>query len=343
MNNNTKQISAKDFIKLNFKEINVVDLREKDELLVRPFSQALNFPFSSIWENIDDIPKDKPVYVFCHSGELSTEIVSILTERGYDAVNVEGGYSAVSQEIVKNPVELDAKNVRCPSLIIKVADTVKNVFDRQHIIVEATESSFASDIAVWCERTGNKLISIETKNDIICAEIEKNSVKTENKNKMFSERNDKNFLVFSCDLDKTIAAFIMANGAAAMGRKVTMFFTFWGLNILRKEEYVPVEKNFIEKMFSFLMPKGTKKLKLSRLNMCGMGAKIIRKIMQDKEIKSLEDLVHDAVSHGVKLVACQMTMDVMGIKKEELLDGVETGGVATFLGAGEKSDMSLFI
>jgi peroxiredoxin family protein len=149
--------------------------------------------------------------------------------------------------------------------------------------------------------------------------------------------------VFSGDLDKTIAAFIMANGAASMGRKVTIFFTFWGLNILRKPKKVPVHKTIIEKMFGFMMPRGTKKLGLSRMNMGGMGPKMIRAIMKQKGISSLEELIQDAISHGVRIVACQMSMDIMGIHKEELLDGVELGGVATFLGAGETSDMSLFI
>ena len=157
------------------------------------------------------------------------------------------------------------------------------------------------------------------------------------------EQNDKTFVVFSGDLDKTIAAFIIANGAAAMGRKVTMFFTFWGLNILRRPQKVSVTKTFIEKMFGIMMPRGTTKLGLSRMNMGGAGAKMIRGIMKQKGISSLEDLIESAKSHGVRIVACQMSMDIMGIHQEELIDGVELGGVATFIGSGEESDMSLFI
>ena len=130
-----------------------------------------------------------------------------------------------------------------------------------------------------------------------------------------AEKNDKTFVVFSGDLDKTIAAFIMANGAAAMGRKVTMFFSFWALNILRRPEKVSVTKNLIEKIFAGMMPRGTTKLGLSRMNMGVAGAKMILRIMREKGISSLE----------------------------ELIDGVELGGVSTFLGSGEQSDMSLFI
>jgi peroxiredoxin family protein len=158
-----------------------------------------------------------------------------------------------------------------------------------------------------------------------------------------SAGNDKTMIVFDGDLDKAIAAFIIANGAAAMDRKVTMFFTFWGLNILRKDNKVDVKKNFIEKMFGAMMPRGSRKLKLSNMNMMGMGGKMIRGLMKAKNVSSLEELIHSAISSGVRVVACQMSMDLMGIKPEELIDGVEIGGVATFLGAAETSDASLFI
>lgn len=150
-------------------------------------------------------------------------------------------------------------------------------------------------------------------------------------------------IVFSGDLDKAIASFIIANGAAAMGNQVNMFFTFWGLNILRKNEPVPVKKDLISKMFGMMMPRGSKKLGLSKMNMMGMGAKMIRMVMKDQNVYSLEDLIQQAVRSGVKIMACQMSMDVMGITKEELIDGVEIGGVATMLADNDKSNMNLFI
>lgn len=155
---------------------------------------------------------------------------------------------------------------------------------------------------------------------------------------------DKTFVIFSGDLDKTIAAFIIANGAAAMGRKVTMFFTtFWGLNILCKPTKVQVAKGALERMFRAMMPRGTFWLDLSRVNTLGIGPNMIRFMMRKKGIASLEELIAQTQEHGVRIVACQMSMDIMGISKEELLGGVELGGVATFLGSGETSDMSLFI
>jgi peroxiredoxin family protein len=158
-----------------------------------------------------------------------------------------------------------------------------------------------------------------------------------------SEGNNKNIIVFSGDLDKAIASFIIANASAAMGRKVSMFFTFWGLNILRKPEKVPVRKDVISKMFGFMMPRGSRKLGLSKMNMGGIGPKMIRSVMKNKNIDSLESLIQASIDNGVELIACTMSMDVMGIKMEELIDGVKPGGAAAMLANAEESDMSLFI
>ncbi|MBU5256260.1 DsrE/DsrF/DrsH-like family protein [Tissierella praeacuta] len=158
-----------------------------------------------------------------------------------------------------------------------------------------------------------------------------------------SVKDDKNIIVFSGDLDKAVASFIIANGAKAMGKEVTMFFTFWGLNIIKKETHVKTKKDFMAKMFGMMMPKSSKNLGLSKMNMAGIGPKIIRTVMKDKNISSLEELIEQGIKSGIKMVACQMSMDVMGITKEELLDGVEIGGVATMLSAADDSNMSLFI
>jgi peroxiredoxin family protein len=153
----------------------------------------------------------------------------------------------------------------------------------------------------------------------------------------------KTLVVFSGDMDKVLASFVIANGAAAMGRPVTMFFTFWGLNVLRKTENVNVKKPLIDTMFGLMMPQGVSKLKLSKMHMGGMGTAMMRKVMKDKNIDSLEDLVKKAMDNGVKMIACTMSMDVMGITKEEIIDGVEFAGVGTYLGDAEESNVNLFI
>ena len=352
-----KRISAENFAMLDFSTVTLVDLREPDELIVSSIEGAINIPFSSFATKLDTIPKDKPVYVYCRVGDWSEEVAEILGDRGYNVTNLEGGYKAYRDYINKStqkpvqksakseeikPAFIDAKGLKCPGPIVKVADYLRDKPQGTKIYVEATEDAFESDIQVWCERTGNTLDNIEVSDGIIKANItRKNPEKT--KSASVEEQNDKTFVVFSGDLDKTIASFIIANGAAAMGRKVTMFFTFWGLNILRRPEKIKVKKTFIEKMFGFMMPRGSKKLGLSRMNMGGAGAKMIRGIMKQRGISSLEELIESAKAHGVRIVACQMSMDIMGIHQEELIEGVELGGVSTFLGSGEKSDMSLFI
>lgn len=355
-NDSFQHISLEDFIALDKNSVTLVDLREPDELLVSAIDGAVNAPFSGFPGNLDDIPTDKPVVVFCNHGTFSEEVAEILADRGYAVSSLDGGYRAyrtaaerpsaaeekpAACQLRRDPVLVDAKGMKCPGPIVKVADYLRDKPAGTVITVEATEDAFASDIAVWCDRTGNRLDWLEKQDDIIRGQITRQDPAPA---AIAGELpNDKIFVVFSGDLDKTIAAFIMANGAAAMGRKVTMFFTFWGLNILRRPEKVKADKTFIERMFGFMMPRGTKKLGLSCMNMGGAGARMIRGIMNAKGISSLEELIQSAKDHGVRIVACQMSMDIMGIHQEELIDGVELGGVSTFLGSGEQSDMSLFI
>ena len=150
-------------------------------------------------------------------------------------------------------------------------------------------------------------------------------------------------VVFSSDLDRALAAFIIANGAATMGQEVTLFFTFWGLNVLRKDRPVKVRKTFIERMFGRMMPRGARRLALSKMHMAGVGKRMIEGIMRRKGVASLPDLIASAQRAGVKLVACQMSMDLMGIKAEELIDGVSLGGVATYLDRASAGRVNLFI
>ena len=353
MESTFKTITAEEFAALDYSEFTLVDLREPDELIVSAIEGAINIPFSQFAKKLDTVPKTKPVIVYCRIGEFSEQIAEILADRGYDVAHLEGGYNAY-RKLVEGGAEekkasftehrrefIDARGLKCPGPIVKVADYLRDKPDGTEIHVEATEDAFYSDVRIWCERTGNKLDALSFQDGVIRADITKSTARKSALQP--SGKDDKTFVVFSGDLDKTIAAFIMANGAAAMGRRVTMFFTFWGLNILRRPEKVNVSKSIVEKMFGVMMPRGTKKLGLSRMNMGGAGAKMIRWIMKEKGISSLEELIDSAKAHGVRIVACQMSMDIMGIHKEELLDGVELGGVSTFLGSGEQSDMSLFI
>ena len=353
-----KNITNEEFTNLNKSDYTVLDVRDEAEIIVHPISGTVNIPFSTLLKNLSahiaQIPKGKPVIVICRTGDTSEQIAELLLEHGYDAYNLSGGTKSLenknniqseqkNENSQKEPLFVDAKRLKCPGPIVKVSDTIKTLKNGQQVFVQATEDAFASDIKVWCQRTGNILDKLEIKDGVIEALVTKNESTGAGVATAGRGGNDKTFVVFSGDLDKAIATFIMANGAVAMGRKITVFFTFWGLNILRKAKKVRVRKNLIEKMFGFMMPRGSKKLGLSRMNMGGMGAKMIRWVMKSKNVSSLEELIQNAIDHGVRIVACQMSMDIMGIRKEELIDGVELGGVATFLGSCETSDATLFI
>ncbi|PSL47079.1 peroxiredoxin family protein [Salsuginibacillus halophilus] len=150
-------------------------------------------------------------------------------------------------------------------------------------------------------------------------------------------------IVFDGDLDKAMASFIIATGAAAMGKQVTMFFTFWGLNVLRKDEPIQAKKKFMEKMFERMMPRGPKKLQLSNMNMAGMGPKVMKKMMKDHNVSTLDEMIDMAEELDIKMVACTMSMDVMGLKQEELRDGLEYAGVASYLAEADEANTNLFI
>jgi len=158
------------------------------------------------------------------------------------------------------------------------------------------------------------------------------------------ETSKKTIIVFSGDFDKVTAAFVIANGAAAMDDEVTMFFTFWGLNALRKDAHVPTSgKSTVQKMFGAMMPRGPKKLGLSQMNFAGVGPKLMAKAMRDENVMPLTELIATAREQGVKFIACTMSMDVMGLHKEELLDGIEYAGVASYLGEADEANVNLFI
>jgi CoA-disulfide reductase len=351
----------------------LVDVRTPMEYKLGSIHGAVNIPVDELRERLEEIPKDKVVYILCQVGLRGYIACRILKQKGYGQVkNLSGGYKTWQLAVQKQSnediyeydtiakddeikpvncsgdeckaevdVDVNACGLQCPGPIQQVYNSIKAMNYGELLRVRATDPGFQQDIKAWCEKTGNKLLSVSFENQAFTALIKK--AKQENIGMGNEKRNDKTLIVFSNDLDKTIATFIIANGAAAMGRKVTLFFTFWGLNILRKSDNVKVQKDIFGKMFGLMMPKGSRKLSLSKMNMGGIGGKMIRFLMKKKNIASLEELIEQAKVNGVNLVACNMSMDIMGIKKEELLDGVTIGGVASFLGSAEESDMSLFV
>lgn len=349
----------------------ILDVRTREEYELGTVKGAYNIPYAQLRQRLDEIPRDKKIYIFCQIGLRGYFAYRALKNLGYPFVsNLSGGYKTYSlatarqsnediyeyDSILKNDelrrvtpspksyketTSINTCGLHCPGPIMKVYEAMDKLKKGEILKVSSTDPAFHNDLEAWCKRTGNQLLERSFSNNVFYAKVMKEEIPGEEPK--IGNRNDKTMVVFSGDLDKAIASFIIATGAASMGRQVTMFFTFWGLNILRKPEGVKTEKDFLSRMFGFMMPRGSKKLKLSKMNMAGMGGRLIRHIMKKKNVSSLEDLIKTAQDYNIKLIACNMSMDVMGIKREELIDGVEIGGVASFLGSAEESDMSLFI
>lgn len=160
-----------------------------------------------------------------------------------------------------------------------------------------------------------------------------------------AQENKLSMIVFSGELDKLLAAMIIATGAAAMGMKVVLFFTFWGTAALRKPDADVGGKDFMSKMFGWMLPKGRNQVKLSKMNMAGMGTAMLKGLMKKKNAPSLDQLFEMAAQLGVEIKVCEMSMDLMGFKREEIIDypNIEYVGVATFLGHSSVSRNQLFL
>lgn len=241
-----------------------------------------------------------------------------------------------------NIIRVDASGLQCPGPIMKMKKTMDTLVPGEQIEIVSTDPGFARDAAAWCNSTGNKLLTQETAGGKATITIEKGTPEACH---LISscEGKGKTFIMFSDDLDKALATFVLANGAAATGQKVTIFFTFWGLNVIKRLEKPAVEKDIFGKMFGMMLPSSSLKLKLSKMSMGGMGGKMMRYIMHRKGIDSLESLRAQALENGVEFIACQMSMDVMGVAREELLDEVTIGGVATYMERADNANVNLFI
>ncbi len=242
-------------------------------------------------------------------------------------------------------IVIDACGLQCPGPIIRLKQEAGNMESGDRIRIQATDPGFARDVKAWCSLTGNELISLTSESGKIDAVIEKGGPKPvlSGRSAAAAPLSGATLIVFSNDFDKALASFVLANGAAATGKDVTMFFTFWGLSVLRKKHPGRVKKDVMGKMFGAMLPAHMGKLSLSSMNFAGMGPVMMKTRMKQKHVDQLESMVSQARMAGIRMVACQMSMDIMGITKEELIDGVEIGGVATYMEAASASGVNLFV
>ena len=238
-------------------------------------------------------------------------------------------------------LRVDACGLQCPGPVLRLKQTIDTMTEGERLEMVSTDAGFSRDAQAWCNSTGNILLSNTEERGKYTVVIEKGSPGA--CRGAVSGGRGKTLIMFSDDLDKALATFVLANGAAATGEKVTIFFTFWGLNVIKKVHKPKVEKDIFGRMFSMMLPSSSLRLKLSKMHMLGIGSRMMRHIMKIRGIESLGALRDQALAQGVEFIACQMSMDVMGVKREELLDEITVGGVATYMERADNANVNLFI
>ena len=347
----------------------LIDVRTADEYSLGTIRNAINIPVDELRGRIHEIPADKPIIVFCAIGLRGYIALKILTGHNFKNVrNLSGGYKTyalatqtithennISQSTetkmnethtansCEKTITVDACGLQCPGPILKLKKNMDTMSAGERIEVKATDPGFPRDAEAWCQSTGNRFLSKTSENGYYTVTIEKGGAQPAVPVAGGAVPKNKTLIMFSDDLDRALATFVLANGAAATGHKVSIFFTFWGLSVIKKEKKPAVTKDFFGRMFSWMLPSDSRKLKLSKMSMFGIGDRMMRNIMRKKNINQLEELRQQAMDSGVEFIACQMSMDMMGVKQEELIDGVTIGGVATYMNRAEDACVNLFI
>ncbi len=349
-----------------------LDVRSAAEVACGTIDGALAIPLPELRRRLDEVPRDRTVVVFCKVGLRGYVAQRILRQNGIDALNLAGGYDSYrilhewdripgparrertddAQVAVTAPCAgrsspprthaVDARGLQCPGPLLRLKETVDRAAPGDVVEIEATEAGFAADVAAFAEAGGHELVALE-RGKIVRARLSVGGRPASSGNAPAAGGGGLTIVVFSNDLDRAMAAFIIANGALAMGRRVSLFFTFWGLNLLRRDDPPPVRKSLVERMFGFMMPRGTRGLALSKMHMLGLGTGLMRGIMAAHRVEPPGELLAGLKRGGAKLVACAMTMELMGIRREEVIDGVEFGGVASYLADAGRGGHNLFI
>lgn len=363
-------IQWRDIPSIDKAEAMIIDSRTKEEYDFGHIEGAINIPVDEIRSRLNEMPRDKKIIVYCAVGLRGYIASRILMQHGYtDVYNLSGGYRTYSCAIADNTaseglcdtlikddgemenkesttiktIKIDACGLQCPGPIMQLKKNYDEINLGDRLEISVTDQAFGEDLNGWCRMIGAKLVSMNNSGGVITATVEKVAKEDASCTTSAIARDNKTLIVFSDDLDRALASFVIANGAAATGKKVSIFFTFWGLNVIKKEKKPAVRKDFMGKMFGMMLPSSSKKLGLSQMNMGGIGSKMMRSIMKNKNVDSLESLMQQALDNGVEFIACSMSMDVMGIKKEELIDNITIGGVAAYLDRAENANVNLFI
>jgi NADPH-dependent 2,4-dienoyl-CoA reductase/sulfur reductase-like enzyme/peroxiredoxin family protein/TusA-related sulfurtransferase/rhodanese-related sulfurtransferase len=358
----------------------LLDVRTAPEFAAGAIPGAVHLPLEELRDRIGEVPA-AAVIPYCKTGHRGYYAERILKQNGYsDVRNLSGGYTTWNQFHATQPetadampnlptsprskispsqespvvsdstktITLDACGLQCPGPLMAVADKMASLPKGARLQVVASDPGFPSDIGAWCRSQRHTLLE-STENNGRYTVLIQSGVSNESSpvgmasNVAADAGKGQTIVVFSGDLDRVLASFVIANGAAAMGHPVTMFFTFWGLTVLCKEHPPSVQKTWVDRMFGWMLPRGADDLGLSKMNMAGLGSAMMKSIMREKGVASLPQMIEDARRQGVKMIACTMSMEIMGIQREELIDGLKYAGVGTYIGDAEAARMNLFI
>ncbi|MDD3118064.1 MAG: FAD-dependent oxidoreductase [Victivallales bacterium] len=352
----------------------LLDIREPAEAEVDRIPGSLLIPLSQLRQRLDELPRDRRIVTYCRVGLRGYVAERILRQHGFEAANLSGGLvswrmfnppekplssPAVGDCSCNGPaatgvvptvpppcgteVVIDVRAMACPGPVVRVRQQLDQLPPGGRLRILAA-AGFRPDLEAWTAATGNCLVEMRDTADGIEAVVAKGGLATVPAAPAAARPDSATIVLFSNDLDKAMAAFIIANGMAAAGTRVSMFFTFWGLSVMRRDNPPAVRKNLLSRMFGWMLPRGATRLALSKMHMGGMGTAMMKYVMRQKNVSTLPQLIADARTLGVKFVACEMAMDVMGLQRNELLENIdEIAGVARFAQLTKESGTALFI
>ena len=329
------------------------------------FSGAISIPLDQLRDRHKELDPSTAYQVVCATGKTSYFVTRILQHHNIAATSLVGGITHLQninnvQTVIHSAktetktatvaenvpdVVLDACGLACPGPIMEIKKRVPTLQEGQVLVVKASDPGFITDLPAYCKTVGLDFLGMEKEKGILTGRVRKMAANTEGKTTVAEAKPPSaSIIVFSGDMDKVLAAFVIAHGVVASGGSATLFFTFWGLNTLRKPDSgASVDKSVLDKAFQAMMPKGVDKLQLSQMNMGGLGTWLMKYTMDKKHLPNLHDLFVEAQRVGIKMVACTMSMDALGIKTTDLVESAELGGIANFLGTAKDSSITLFI
>ena len=346
----------------------LLDVREPAELAQGTLKGAVNVPLHKLRSRAFELPRDRKIVVYCQVGLRGYVAERILKQLGYDAANLSGGYLTWKQfqpekwvptddqialattgseggpSLAGGEAEpgtvVDVRALQCPGPVVRIKKELDGLGEGGAVKVLAA-TGFAPDLANWAASSGHKIAKMEQKGTHLEAVVRKGAGRS--CTGAGGSANSGALVLFSNDLDKALAALIIATGMAAAGMQVSIFFTFWGLSVLRKDPGPAAKKSLLNAMLGWMLPKGARKLALSKMHMAGMGTATMKHVMASQNVASLPEMLENARAMGVKYIACDMAMGVMGITREELIEVDEVAGVATFIARAKESGPTLFI